>query len=297
MDWPKAKTILILGFLLVDLYLGWLLYAGTRVSVVTKLTPDDVQELSRLSRHYGFELVADPVPLEVGKAANLILAEAGNKAAAAEAVANTWLAAGWTVTQPAVGTFLYQQGDWSLKVSPGHYRLELSLDSVSSGQAGPLGTLAESTRLARDFLSAHLGQKDALLYQAGLVTTDQAGQSRVIEFNRLQQGLPSFMDYYRIRVRGNQVAGFQACQSYATDVNGKKQLLVTADRPLTRYLAQAGMQREELAVLDLRLGLGLLPGDEQTLQPVWRLITSTADHGQAEELFPAGVRYWGGGSR
>lgn len=297
MDWPKAKTILIIGFLLVDLYLAWLLYAGTRVNVVTKLGPEDVQELATLCRHYGFELVGEPVPLEVGKATNLILAESENQAAAAEAAANTWLDAGWTVTQAGPATFLYQQGGRSLKVVPDRYRLELSLELAASEPPGTLGTSADSTRLARDFLIMHLGQKEALLYQAGLVTSDQGKGTSTIEFNRLQQGLPSFMDYYRIRVRGNQVVGFQASQSYAADANGRKQQLVASDRPLTRYLAQAGRQEEHSQVLDLRLGFGLLPGDDQTLQPVWRLITADAEQVQTEVLSPAGVRYWGGGSR
>lgn len=297
MDWPKAKTILIIGFLLVDLYLAWLLYDGTRVNVVTKLGPEDVQELATLCRHYGFELVGEPVPLEVGRATNLTLAESANQAAAAETAANTWLQAGWTVTRPAAGGFLYQQGERSLKVVPDRYRLELALDLSVSERSGTPGTPEESTRLAREFLATYLGQKDALLYQAGLVTSDQGNGTTTIELNRLQQGLPSFMDYYRIRVRGNQVVGFQASQSYASDVSGKKQQLVASDRPLTHYLAQAGRQNEDSHIIDLRLGFGLLPGDDQTLQPVWRLITSTAEQGHAEVFFPAGVRHWGGGSR
>ncbi len=297
MDWPKAKTILIIGFLLVDLYLAWLLYDGTRVNVVTKLGPEDVQELATLCSHYGFELVGEPVPLEVGRAASLTLAEPANQAAAAETAANTWLQAGWTVTRPASGGFLYQQGAQSLKVVPDRYHLELTLDLSVGESRGALGAPADSTRLAREFLTAHLGQKEALLYQAGLVTSDQGNGMTTIELNRLQQGLPSFMDYYRIRVRGNQVVGLQARQSYASDVSGKKQQLVASDRPLTRYLAQAGRQTEDSQILDLRLGFGLLPGDDQTLQPVWRLITSAEEQGQAEVFLPAGVRYWGGGSR
>lgn len=294
MDWPKAKTILIVGFLLVDLYLAWLLYSGSRVNVVTQLTDDDVQEMVTLCHYYGAELGAEPVPLQVGKATNLALSESKNTAAAADAAATMWLGSGWAMTQPTAGSLLYQLGDCSLKATPGRYSLELVLQLTPEGSGGQPGNEAESIKLARDFLAEHLGQTEALLYQPGMISSDPASGLQLIELNLQQQGLPSFMDYYQVNIQDGQVVGFQARQSYAAAKAGQKQQLVAADRPLKRYLAQAGIQdKQQFSISDLRLGFGLLPGDEETLQPVWRLIASQSDQGQTEVFFPAAVRYWG----
>ncbi|MGI6359222.1 MAG: hypothetical protein ACOX2K_11210 [Bacillota bacterium] len=295
MDWPKAKSILIIGFLLVDLYLAWMLYASSRVSIVTALTAEDVQDLIRLSQHYGVELLSTPTPLKVGKAPGLSMVEETDAETVARAVAGTWLGTDWIMSEPAAGSFLFHSGDWSLRVTPGRFFVESWLEwegELAAEQEQP-ASADHAEGLARSFLATHLGQTEADQYHSGLFISNQEVGEQVIEFNQTYLGLPSFLNYYRLQIVSGQVTGFQACQSQVSQEVGPKQQLVAADRPLKKYLAQVGMQSEPMQVLDLRLGYGLLPGEEGVMQPLWRLIVAPSGGEQEEVLLPAGIRYWG----
>ncbi len=295
MDWPKAKSILIIGFLLVDLYLAWLLYSGSRVNIITVLSAEEVQDLIKLSQHYGVELQADPTPLRVRKVPILSMEEQVDAEETARAIAEIWLGTDWILSQPAAGSYLFRAGDWSLRVIPGRFFVELWLEWEGSQPAGQEQLLpAGQTRsLAASFLANHLGPAVADQYRPGFFIADQEDGTQQIEFNQIHLGLPSFLDYYRLRIKADQVVGFQACQSQVSQEVGPKQQLVTADRPLKKYLAQVGMQQDPLQVQDLRLGFGLLPGEEGIMQPSWRLIVTPFGEEQEEVLLPAGIRYWG----
>lgn len=297
MNWSKAKSILITGFLLVDLYLAWLLFMVPRVNVAsTNVTSSDLQGLITLGQHFGVELVVSPIPLKVSAVPSLSLSEQANGSAIIESYASIWLGPGLTPTQPDSSSFSFSLNQWVLRVIPSRFSTELQLEQPNAPTGGLVGTEETSIQLAKQFLAAHLGQANAERYQPGMVLEDSKQGQYVIEFNRIRNGLPFFTDYYRIYVQSGQVSGFRARLSELDNGNGRKMQIVTADRPMKRYLAQAGMQSgQKVAILDFRLGYGLVPGNQQTLQPVWRL--TTTQPGKEEVIFPAGIWYWGADSR
>lgn len=294
MDWPRAKSILLVSFLLVDLYLAWLLLAPPGAASRV-LSTEDVQDLMTISQHFGVDLVGIPQPLAVGRVADLPLQEQNLSEADARAYADTWLGSGATLEQQTPGFYRFTQGEGWLEVRFSRFYTDLHLQLVSP-QPGLSGTEAENRDLAQRWLADRLADGQVARMQAGMLLKDAEQGHYLIEFNSLQGGLPVFTDCYRLLVASGQVTGFTARLSQVGRATGPKSELVTADQPVKRLLAQTGVLTDHrAAILDLRLGLGLIPGYEQTLQPVWRLITTLA--GQEELIYPAAESYWGDEAR
>lgn len=297
MDWSKAKSTLIISFLLVDLYLAWLLFAVPRVNVASaSLTSSDLQGLITLGEHFGVKLAAPPIPLKVSPVPSLSLAEQANGSSVIASYADIWLIPGLTPTQPDAASFSFTLDQWVLWVIPSRFSTELRLEQRNVPSEKLVGTEEANVILAKQFLSAHLGPDIADSYQPSMVLPDAEQGQWVIEFNRFQNGLPFFTDYYRVYVQSGQVRGFLARLSELDTSQGHKMQIVTADRPMKRYLTQVELPSgQAAAITDFRLGYGLIPGNQQTLQPVWRL--TTTQPGKHEVIFPAGILYWGADGR
>jgi hypothetical protein len=291
MDWPKAKTILIVSFLLVDLYLAWLVFFPQDQSSQF-LNSQDVQALATVGQHFGVNLAAAPIPLAVGSAPPLTLAEQPMGQDAAEAYAVIWLGQDGKLCRASPNVYVFSDDQWELRVTESSFYVDLELRPLHELTAGLSGNEQDNVWLARQFLTDHLGSKLVSELRSGMVIKAAKQGQYLIEFNSLYNDLPIFTDYYRLAVSSGKVSALTARISRSTKAAGPRIQLVTGDRPFKRLLAQLGIQEaEQVAILDLRLGYGLVPGDERTLQPVWRIISTIP--GQEEIVMPAGRSYWG----
>ena len=295
MDWPRAKTILIISFLVLDLYLAYLLFyvPGLRAAP-QQLGTEDIENLMRLSKHYNVELLVFPKPLQVHPLPDIALQELMLDKDAVQTIARLWLGLNYTSTLEEDEALLFEAGERSLRISQASlacYNLQYQ-DAAADGN-DISGTNQEAIATAKDFLAQHLGSEQAAHYQANMVIKNPMQHGHVVELSRMHKGLPVFMDSYRFLISGGCVSAFTARQASVGKPLGTKQSLVDAQQAMKRYLAQLGTPRQEsIAVLDVALGYYLMPNqtDELQMTPVWRFYTT--DPMQEEVFIPANQTHW-----
>ncbi|MGI6345468.1 MAG: hypothetical protein ACOX18_10640 [Bacillota bacterium] len=301
MNWPRAKTILIISFLLLDLYLAWHLFWLPRDQQAYTLTEAELTELRNIAQHFGVELVATPEPLKVAASPALMITQVSLDETAAWDLARPWLgnAADADVTIRQQGaTWEFQVGSQLVTVGTDEYFAyhEVSWQDESLTPAQQTADQVAAVAAARAFLAVHLGEQAAEAYQPVLVLEDEASQCYLVELVRMVQDLPVFVDAYRCWVNNQQVLRLVGRQAELNSVSEEALAVVGADLAVKRYLAGLSEPLDQpVSILDLRLGYGLVPAKPGQLQPVWRFYTN--DPSAPEFTLPAGQWSWEAESR
>jgi regulatory protein YycI of two-component signal transduction system YycFG len=267
MNWSKTKTVLIIGFLLLDLYLAYLLFYLPGVGAIqTTVTNADLEALVILSQHYNVDLAARPKPMTVQPLPLLAISEVSLDEATAESLAERWLGEDAQVE--------YQNN--ALLAQPVHH------------------TRQEAIVAANEFLTAYLGEAAMLNYQVNLAIAAPDSESEyIVEFSRTYKGVPVFVDSYCLSVQSGLVVSFTAKQAQIGEAERTQLPLVSADQVVRRYLARLSVpQAEPITVLDLSLGYGvdLDSSEQQELEPVWRFYVIGGE--ENEVSIPAAHVYW-----
>lgn len=300
MNWPKAKTILIIGFLCLNAYLGYLLfYLPSVTAIQTSITATDLDNLVTLSKHYNVDLIAHPQPMKVEPLPALALAEIRLDEYLAESLALLWLGEDAQETKQE-NALLFTSGQKKLLLSQEHpyfYTIEYQTEEPVSS---PLSlSWQEAAAIAETFLLDHLGKDMMRDYEMNLAVADpDYERGFIIEISRMYEGFPVFLDSYRLHVHDGAIASFTAKQADIGEVERPAATLVSAEQAIKRYLAKLGVpQQEVVTVFDLRLGYGvsLAEGGSLALEPVWRFCFSGSETG--ETSIEAAHIYWqhGGG--
>lgn len=296
MDWPKAKNILIVGFLLLDLYLGYLLFYSPGVGAIqTTVTDADLEALIVLSQNFNVDLAARPQPMSVRPLPLLAINEVSLDETMAENLAARWLGEEFEETKQENG-LLFTAGDKSLLLSqssPYFYTVSYQDDNASSSQGDH--TIQQAITAAQDFLTKVLGETAALDYQTNMaVAMPETDGSYIVETTRSHNGVPIFLNSYRILVQNGAIVSFTAKQAETGEAQRTTLPLVSAEQVVRRYLARLGVeQAEEIVVLDLRLGYGVGAdaGARHEIEPVWRFFLSDGAE-ENEVIIPAAHVYW-----
>ncbi len=292
MDWPKAKTTLIIGFLLLDLYLAYLLFfvPGSQ-ALPTSLEVSGFYKLREVTNHYNYSLMSEPVPMDTSP---LPVLEANVKLFSqqqldeivlkwlGELVAGEGLANGSTAYSVRE-RFLYLGQDGALRYED--RALALTPMELSREQA---------LKLFNTFAQTYINPEELQAYQQTLIVQQEDG-SWLLEFNRQLYGAPVFADKLRAEVADGRIRRFETRLGLATKGSwlAARSRLVTADRAVLRFLAQQGKPREStVEIIDVRLGYDFANADKQELIPVWRVMINQPGE---DYIVPAGVRYWRSG--
>ncbi len=295
MDWPKAKSVLIISFLLLDLYLAYLLfYQPGGGAIKTTLTDQDLEALSVLSRHFNVELATRPQPMAVRPLPLLQIDKVSLDEQLAESLAARWLGPDWQASKQENG-LIFTAGHKSIAFSqdsPYFYCIEY-VDAPPEPQ-GQGGTIQEAAGVAQQFLQQHLGESALTEYKVNMmVASPEVEGSYIIEISRAYEGVPIFLDSYRLTVTNGVVVAFTAKQAAIGEAERAKLPLVSAEQVVRRYLARLGEpQEEKITILDLSLGygVGVETGERQEIEPVWRFYLAGA--GESEVIIPAAQAYW-----
>ncbi|HBK85000.1 MAG TPA: hypothetical protein DDZ53_03105 [Firmicutes bacterium] len=295
MNWSKTKTVLIIGFLLLDLYLAYLLFYLPGVGAIqTTVTNADLEALVILSQHYNVDLAARPKPMTVQPLPLLAISEVSLDEATAESLAERWLGEDAQEVKQENG-LLFISGERSLRLSqqnPYFYTVEYQNNALL---AQPVHhTRQEAIVAANEFLTAYLGEAAMLNYQVNLAIAAPDSESEyIVEFSRTYKGVPVFVDSYCLSVQSGLVVSFTAKQAQIGEAERTQLPLVSADQVVRRYLARLSVpQAEPITVLDLSLGYGvdLDSSEQQELEPVWRFYVIGGE--ENEVSIPAAHVYW-----
>lgn len=292
MDWPKAKTILILGFLLLDLYLAYLLFLVPGAQALpTSLDSIGLRKLGELTSHYNYSLLATPKPLKTGRLPVLQVTIEPPGQDEVEALVLNWLGQLVEGESLANGSTAYTLDERFLYLgNNGSLRYE-------DRSPVPESTIMDRIQvegLIFTFLEPRIGSDMAKIYQVSLVTQLPDG-AWLVELTRSMFGTPLFADKVRAVVANEQVQSVETLIGVRPKASwlAPRGTIVTADRAVLRFLAQQAKPREHTAeIIDVRLGYDFANADQQELIPVWRIVT---DQGSEEYTVPAGVRYWRSG--
>lgn len=295
MDWPKAKNVLIVGFLLLDLYLGYLLFYVPRVgSIQTTLTNADLEALVVLSQHFNVKLAARPRPMSVTPLPLLAIGEVSLNETLAADLAVQWLGEAVEEIKQENG-LLFTNGQQNLVLSQeSPYFYTLDYQDTTPPPNLTSYTRQEAVTAARDFLTEYLGETVMLDYQVNMAVAAPSPEvGYVIEISRTHRGVPVFLDSYRLLVQNGLVVSFTAKQTQIGETQRTSLPLVCADQVVRRYLARLGVpQEQEIVIHDLSLGygIGVEAGQRQEIEPVWRFYLSGAE--ENEIVIPAAHVYW-----
>ena len=301
MDWPRAKTILIIAFLLLDLYLAYLLfYLPGFDKVKTEVTAADLAALVTLGRHYNVELATQPKPMVVGRLSPILINKIRLDEAVAIALAQRWLGDASQESKQDNG-LQFISGSKTLTISQANpYFYTLTYTDASPIVESEPQTKEEAIATARLWLEEYLGAPQVAEYQVNMAVADpKLEDGYVVEFSRVHKGYPIFADSYRLHVQGQQIVSFTAKQAHIGEVQRSRKTIVSADQAVRRYLARLGVpQEEQISILDLSLGYDA-PTDPEAageLRPVWRFYLA----GNQEVVIPADHVFWeekGGNTR
>lgn len=295
MDWPKAKTVLIIGFFILDLYLGYLLFYLPGVGAIqTTLTNTDLEALVVLSRHYNVDLAARPQPMSVKPLPLVAIDEVSLDETMAENLAALWLGETVQETKQENG-LLFTRGEKELALSQGSpYFYTVEYRDATTPPTLVSYTRQEAILDARGFLTEHLGEAIMLDYQVSFAVAAPGPEvGYIIEISRTQKGVPIFLDSYRLLVQNGVIVSFTAKQAQIGEAQRTSLPLVSADQVVRRYLARLGVpQTEPITILDLRLGygVGVEAGERQEIEPVWRFYLAGGE--ESEIVIPAAHVYW-----
>lgn len=296
MDWPKAKNILIVGLLLLDIYLAYLLfYLPGAGAMQTTVTGADLEALIVLSQNFNVDLVARPQPMSVRPLPLLAIDEVSLDETMAEQLATRWLGQEFAEAKQENG-LLFTAGQKQLLLSqssPYFYTVSYQDDSALPNEENH--TLQQAMDRAQDFLVEFLGETAALDYQINMsVAVPDTDASYIIEISRSHNGVPIFLDSYRLLVQQGAIVSFTAKQAEIGEAQRTTLPLVSAEQVVRRYLARLGVeQAEQIVVLDLRLGygVGIHASARHEIEPVWRFLLG-GDVEENEVIIPAAQIYW-----
>lgn len=295
MDWPKAKNVLIIGFLLLDIYLGYLLfYLPGAGAIQTTLTNADLEALVVLSQHFNVKLAANPQPMSVKPLPLLAINEVSLDETMAEDLAARWLGEDAEETKQENG-LLFTSGQKELLISQeSPYFYTMAYQDGTQPPSLDSYTRQEAITAARNFLTEYLGETAMLDYQVNMAVAASSSEvGYIIEISRTHKGVPVFLDSYRLLVQNGLIVSFTAKQTQIGETQRTSLPLVSAEQVVRRYLARLGVpQAEEITIHDLSLGygIGVEAGQRQEIEPVWRFYLSGA--GESEVIIPAAHVYW-----
>ncbi|NLW17757.1 MAG: hypothetical protein GX033_09020 [Firmicutes bacterium] len=295
MDWPKAKNVLIIAFLLLDLYLAYLLFYVPGVGAMqTTLTDEDLEALIVLGKHFNVDLATRPQPMSVRPLPLLDIDKVSLDKTLATNLATRWLGAEAQGATQEDG-LLFTAGTKKISFSqdnPYFFTLEYADTTPPPSQEDY--SIQEAMADAQNFLTEHLGGAVLQDYKVNMaVATPASAGSYVIEISRSNKGIPIFLDSYRLVVNNGLVTAFTAKQAAIGEAQRTSLPLVSAEQVVRRYLARLGVpQEEEITILDLSLGygVGVETGERQEIEPVWRFYLAGAE--ESEIFIPAAQVYW-----
>lgn len=294
MDWPKAKNVLIIGFLLLDLYLAYILFSPGGGAMQTTLSNSDLEALIVLSQHFNVNLAARPQPMSVRPLPLLRIDKVSLDEELAESLASHWLG---QVTQEAKleNGLVFTAGAKTMSFSQDSpYFFTMEYTDITPPPHRDACSVQEAIGAAQDFLSHYLGEVAPPDYKVNMaVAVPDSEGSYIVEISRAHNGVPIFLDSYRLTVTNGLVVAFTARQAAVGEAERSTLPLVSAEQVVRRYLARLGEpQEEEIIVLDLSLGygVGVETGDRQEIEPVWRFYLAGAE--ESEIVIPAAHVYW-----
>lgn len=295
MDWPKAKNVLIIGFLLLDMYLGYLLFYLPGVGAIqTTLTNAGLEALVVLGQHFNVKLAGRPQPMSVKPLPLLAINEVSLDEIMAEELAARWLGEAAEEIKQENG-LLFTNGQKELLLSQENpYFYTMTYQDGTPPPNLDSYTRHEAVTAARNFLTEYLGETIMLDYQVNMsVAAPSPEVGYIIEISRTHKGAPVFLDSYRLLVQNGLIVSFTAKQTEIGEAQRTSLPLVSAEQVVRRYLARLGVpQEEEIIVHDLSLGygIGVEAGQRQEIEPVWRFYLSGAE--ESEVIIPAAHVYW-----
>lgn len=293
MDWPRAKSILIVSLLLLNALLAYFIYYVPGSSpFLMRLSTLDVERLEQLAAHFDVTLHTAPLPLSVRPLAAVSFEPSLMTEEYFAAEAENWLgseAVAKNSPSDADSAIVYHSATKSLR-----FTKDGEVQYANAGLKGKsaVSSMDEARDIAYDFLNRHLPSEKLHSYQLTSIVPDTTSNYHLVEFNRYIGPYPIFADYYRLLVNSAGVVSFKARAIEVGKAEGPRKHVVTGDCAVLRFLAETEAERsnDKIAILDIRLGYELTDMEAEHLQPVWRIKTDQIE--KPTHIYPGFLEQW-----
>jgi hypothetical protein len=265
LDLSKAKTILILAFLALNLFLGYRLWFTPQLlQAGQSLTGDEADQARELLQAAGFE-VAAAVPRQIPRLSLLhVSREEINHSKWVRSFFGEWIAG----EKDGEGNMRYQNGDTILTVTPNGQVIYRS----GSGPTAPAGE--DPRYLADRFLREKDLWPDDLKYDY-MVPRDPQGVVRH-RYVQTYQGFPLFFCVVETAVRDGRITEMTAYRVAPLGFSGRDIQVISALEAVEMFLEQKPYFPEQ-KITDISLGYFSEDYNAQRweIAPVWRMAGAT----------------------
>lgn len=265
MDLSRAKTILIISFLLLNLFLAGRLWQLSRyLPAGSALTAAEVDQVRQALAEAGYDLLT-PLPREVPRLALLHVERQS-------LIASEWQLQvfGTTETEKTVmdGKTVYR---WE------NQRLEITEDGLlllyrpAPGPGG--GNAAEDNRqTVEKFLRERGFWREDLRFDLSLPGGDGTNHYRYVQ---TFQGMPLFAGYVEVRVTEGLVREIRAYRLQPLELSGREVRVISAAEALAAF-AGKGLPLPDRRIISVSLGYFSQEYDASRweIAPAWRIVTA-----------------------
>ncbi|EEG76953.1 two-component system regulatory protein YycI [Dethiobacter alkaliphilus] len=267
MDLSRAKTILIIAFLLLNIFLGYRLwYTPQFLQAGQVITSEEVEAARQLLREHGYELQA-AIPREVPRLALLhVSREAKPPSAWAKLLLDEEVPGVVTET----GSIKFQSGEASVEVAPnGQVIYRRDKTGAASGDTSP--------QTADSFLRERQLWYDDLTLDAQQPLGTQEGSR--ISYVQTHQGFPIFFSTIDVFIADGFVYGANFYRVNPLSFSEQEVQVISAAEAMEAFI-EISADSGENKITDISLGYFSAEYDAERWEivPVWRI---TADDGSA----------------
>lgn len=262
MNWPRARVILLVSFMALDIFLGYVAF-GPKLAY-GEVTSSEIQRAITRAATAGV-IIQAPVPAQVTAVSFLTL--------------EPWPADRLATAQKLLGAGRLTVVQESRELTVWGYEGSL-VTSLANGVViylpaeKPGATRATDSRSARALVEDFLGPRDLLPTDARLDWVRQTGaESFVVQFRQDYQGVPLFGGYITANIDKGQISRIRLVLFSPKGLSGKKRALVPAtDALITAVSAGEGTIERGSAIETIALGYLSEPLDARQWDayPVWR---------------------------
>lgn len=265
MDLTRAKTILILAFLLLNSYLGYQVWHQSEIYLSYLIvTPEEMEEVLGQMAVNNYQVTA-ALPRQAQ--AMSLLSVRGQDVEEEKFVKALFLSS--PLREEENGEIKYTHQEETL-VFPGKGRVTYR----RPGSPGTVEDVRELQRRGEDFL------KDKNLLPADArfdAVYPGPGDIRVVAFTQLYEGFSLYTSYISLYVTGGQIIGFDYFWLEPLEFSGENRYVLPATQALLRFLEIHGPARRPEEIVGITLGYFSREYDAQKwdVVPVWRIATGT----------------------
>lgn len=266
MDLSKAKTILILAFLLLNLFLSYRLWLSPQpLQASHALSGEDLEKVRDLLRAAGYELTV-PIPRQ---APRLSLLHVSRESQLAAAWAEIFLGAGVPEPVAANGLTVFTKGESSVTVAPSGQVVFRS----AATRKNSLTNLEENRLLAERFLQERGLWREDLKLDFSWPRDAEGGS--FFRYVQTYQGFPLFFSTVEVLAASGQVSEVKIYLVASQGLSSKEIQVISALEAVQIFVEQPRSLPAQ-KIVDISLGYFSEDYDAERWEtvPVWRIASA-----------------------